>query len=214
MKSLRPLWVFLACSVTAFSTASQSMAVDLVDNTLDSTAALSVENAPLDGTRRGYAFTVGSSPISLDTVTFGLWALSSGTAPVSIQLYAGSGASGSPVQTSSPTTVNLGSVSPQYYNFNVSWTLNPNTTYSIMASYTTTGGAQPPYVAKTGSPLLTDSLVTGVGFFDGTTPTNVNYAVRFQGTVVPEPSTYVLGGIAMACVAAMASKRSLSRGIA
>lgn len=211
MMSLRPIWVFLVCSMMTFSTTSQSIALDIVDNTLGSTTSMSVENAPLDGTLRGYAFTVGNSAITLNTVTFSLWALSPGTSPISVRLYAGSGASGSPVQTAGPTTVNFSSgISPQYYNFNVSWLLNPNTTYSVMASYTTTSGAQPPYLAKTSQPVLTDSLVTGVGFFNGTTSTTTNYAIRLQGAVVPEPSTYVLGGIAMTFAAGLASKRRRS----
>jgi len=196
--NLRRLFIFLACPAL-FYNPSQSNADVIIDNTLNGTATLSLpgENSDLT-TNRGYAFTVGNTGFSLAQITFGIYGNTQGTGNVGVRLYQGLGATGSPVQDTGTSVLNLNLInSALYYDFNVSWTLNANTTYSLMA-YGSSNAIQP-RLAVTSQPLVVDPLVTGVGFYNNTATVTKNYAVRFQSPAVPEPSTFMMALVGLAC---------------
>lgn len=203
MKTLRSLLGMMAWAVLMTAWARPTIALDIVDNTLGQTATLSVpgSSSSLATNSRGYAFTVGSSSVNLNSVMFGIYGNSSGTADVGVRLYQATGASGSAVQDTGTSLLSINTIGTAlYYNYNVNWTLAANTSYTI-AAYYVLGGNVTPRLATTSQAVSLNSSVTGIGFYDGSTTATNTYAVRFQGTTVPEPSTYALAAIAAAsCV--------------
>jgi len=203
MKTLRSLFGMMAWAVLMTGWASPTIALDIVDNTLGQTASLSVpgSSSSLATANRGYAFTIGSTPLSLSTVTFGIYGNASGTGSVGVKLYQATGVSGSAIQDTGTSSLSINAIgTATYYNYNVNWTLAANTTYTI-AAYYVSGGTVTPRLATTSQTMSLNPSVTGIGFYDGSTIATNTYAVRFQSTTVPEPSTYVLAAIAAAsCV--------------
>lgn len=188
----------LLFSLTLFCIAlinSNAVAVDIVDDTAGLTATLNLPtvSSSLATGPGGYAFTVGPNAIILTNISFGIYGNAAGTANVGVSLYSSTGAGGTAIQTSGTTLLSINAIgTAQYYSYSINWSLNANATYTV-AAYYTTGGTTTPRLATTSQTLSTDSSVTGLGFYKGSSTTADQYAMRLQGTTsVPEPSTMIL----------------------
>ena len=133
MKATPSILVFAALLICG--TSQTSSADVLLDNTINQTATLSLpsSSSSLATVNRVYSFTVGSTAINLESVTFGLYGNASGTANVGARLYSGLGS----VSLLEDTGTSLFTLSPiataSYYTFTTNWVLNANTTYTVMA---------------------------------------------------------------------------------
>lgn len=208
---MRHLRTITASFVTLFlmTCAIPARAADLIDNTTFGTATLEVPttSTSLATSPRGYSFTVGGSGINLTQLTFGMYGNAAGTANVGVRVYLGIGSGGTLIADTGTTLLNFNTLpGGGYYSYSLNLSLGANTTYSIMA-YNGAAGTVTPRLAKTSQALSLASGVTGVGFYGGTLPTTENYAIRFQGTVVPEPSTWVLGFLSALTCGFAARKR-------
>jgi hypothetical protein len=209
----------LGLATLVFNTADAG--VVLLDNTAQGTASLTPSPAGLNsftGRFAAYSFSTTTS-YTLESVTLGL-TINSTTAPpvtenATISLYSASSATGVPENTILAQTVIsiTASNTPQYYSFSLpnSFTISAGNSYalSFSVSQLSTGSVRwstlnAGNVFPTGSNGIT---VNGTGtnnqrayFSDGTTWSsgNVTPTMYLQAAAVPEPSTWMLTGIAIA----------------
>ena len=158
-----------------------------------------------------------SSFLTITSVTLGIWGTSSGTVPITVSIYEGTGAptepDASPLYTSDVT--NVGLQNRYQFNFTGGAVLLPSTSYFILAN---TGSWY--YNANTLPAEPTGQNSSGYTFvstlqsnYTGTTPAGpwiTSESTRFSVsiTAVPEPSTFALGTICVMAACFISKRRA------
>lgn len=195
ISSIRQCGHKLTALILLFGLAGTAQAVIIVSNTDSNTATLNgpANSSSLATGAAGYAFTTGSSGFIINEVSFGFYGNVTGDVMAGMRLYQGAGSVGSPVQSTAVDTFAVQTVTGggTYRTWSsLNWTLNPNTTYTVMAYYGGNAGVTPRAAVSNESLVLANGL-TGVNFYKSTSVASDAYAVEVIG-VVPEPAAFAL----------------------
>ncbi len=183
-KSIQKKWTLLfALLFVGWSAMAQTVVSDNTNNLTEILGQPSPSSSLATGPK-GITFTTGSNAVNLNSVTFGIYGNSAGTASIGLMLFEGTGTSGNLLQTipeasySIETLANGGTKIT--WNISPAWSLAANTRYSIMVFYNS--GAITARIAAT--ELSQDSWVENALTFNQFTvessSTPVNYYVQMS----------------------------------
>jgi hypothetical protein len=167
---------------TFASTSSETIAFDNTSGLTES-LILPSRSASLASNRRGVTFTTSSNTSSLKTIVFGIYGNSAGTCIIGLNLYQGSGTGGTLIQSIPPSSYSIVTIASGgtkiTWTANPTWSLLPNTQYTVVVVYAT-GGTQTPRVAVTGlnESSWVENGLTFDNFTDGNTISSLKYYIQ------------------------------------